>query len=73
MNSVETALCEDSLIDSLGGFTEDGQDFDEQEERAGKLRAERDPRKGAKYWIVDPMDRPLRHKVLCKRRFLADI
>jgi hypothetical protein len=49
------------------------QDCEEQEERAGKLRAERDPSKSAKYWRFDPTGKPLRRHVLCSRLFSPDI
>jgi hypothetical protein len=62
----------DSSIDLLQGFREDGRDCDEQEERAGKLRAKQDPRKSPKYWRFVPTDKPLRYTILCSRRFSLD-
>jgi hypothetical protein len=72
MNSIEIGFERDSLIDSLQAFTEDGRDCDEQEERVGKLRAERDPSTRPRYWRFVPTDKPLRRKVLCSRRFSPD-
>jgi hypothetical protein len=46
LNSPATGFARDSSSDSLPVFTEDGRDFAEHKERAGKLRAERDPKIG---------------------------
>jgi hypothetical protein len=44
LSSPATGFVRDSLIVPLVVFTDDGLNFDEQEERAGKLRTERDLR-----------------------------